>query len=89
MPSPSGYKTFAAGEVLDAAGGVMAYLMDQAVTVWADASARTSGMTPAEGQVSYLKDTDQLETYNGSSWIAVGGGAADSENSIIANLVFS
>ena len=73
MADPSGYKTFAAGEVLDAAAGVMAYLMDQVVTVWADASARTSGLTPAEGQVSYLKDTNTVYLYNGSAWVAVGG----------------
>ncbi len=89
MPAPSGYKTFTAGEVLDASGGVMAYLMDQVCTVWADAAARTTGISsPAEGQLSYLKDTDQVEVYDGSAWTAVGA-SPDSENAVIANHVFS
>jgi len=74
MADPSGYKTFAAGEVLDAAAGVMAYLMDQVVGVYADSSARGTAIgTAAEGQVSYLKDTNKVYLYNGSAWAEVGG----------------
>jgi len=75
MADPSGYKTFSPGEVLDAAEGVMAYLMDQVVGVYADSSARTTAIgTAAEGQVSYLKDTNLVYLYNGSAWVEVGGG---------------
>tara|TARA_R100001244_G_scaffold61700_1_gene51694 strand:- start:174 stop:980 length:807 start_codon:yes stop_codon:yes gene_type:complete len=74
MAAPSGYKTFAAGEVLDASAGVMAYLMDQVVGVYANSSARATAIgTAAEGQVSYLKDTNVVYLYNGSAWVAVGG----------------
>jgi len=72
MPAPAGYKTFVAGAVLSATSDVQVYLMDQVCTVWNDASARTSGHgTPAEGQLSYLKDTDSVEVYDGSSWVAL------------------
>ena len=77
MAAPSGYKTFAAGEVLDASAGVMAYLMDQVIGVYANSSARATAIgTAAEGQASYLKDTNAVEVYNGSSWVAVGSSFA-------------
>jgi hypothetical protein len=66
-----GYKVFTAGEVLTAAS-VNGYLM-QGVLVFDDSTARTAAIgTPTEGMASYLKDTDSLELYDGSSW--VGGG---------------
>ena len=72
MAAPAGYKTFAAGAVLSATSDMQVFLMDQVCTVWNDASARTSGLaTPAEGQVSYLKDTNAVEVYDGTSWVAV------------------
>jgi len=72
MPAPAGYKTFVAGAVLSATSDVQVYLMDQVVTVWNDASARTSGHgSPAEGQISYLKDTDLIEYFDGSAWQAL------------------
>jgi len=75
--APSGYKTFSAGAVLTATADVQNYLMDQAVTVHNDASARSSAISsPAEGQVSYLKDTNKVYLYNGSAWEEVGGGIA-------------
>jgi hypothetical protein len=74
MPAPAGFKTFQAGAVLSATSDVQVYLMDQVCTVWNDAAARTSGLgSPAEGQISYLKDTDSVEVYDGGSWTAVGG----------------
>jgi len=74
MPAPAGFKTFVAGAVLSATSDVQVYLMDQVCTVWNDAAARTSGLgSPAEGQISYLKDTDSVEVYDGASWTAVGG----------------
>jgi len=55
--------------------------MDQVVTVWNDASARTSGLgSPAEGQLSYLKDTDALQFYDGSSWTALPTGDVTAVN---------
>ena len=69
----AGYRTFGAGEVLTASN-VQTYLMDQAIPVFADATARDAAITsPAEGQFAFLKDTDALQYYTGSAWIAAGG----------------
>jgi len=52
------------------------YLM-QGILVFANAAARDAAITsPQEGQACYLKDTDQVLTYSGSAWVAVGGGAS-------------
>jgi hypothetical protein len=76
----AGAKLFVSGDVLTAAQ-VNTYLMDQAVMVFADAAARTAAFggagepVLAEGMVTYLKDTDTIQVYNGSAFVAVGGGA--------------
>jgi hypothetical protein len=60
-------KVFVAGEILTAAD-VNANLMDQAVQVFDDASARDAAIpSPTEGMIAYLKDTDSLVTY-GTAW---------------------
>lgn len=67
-----GYKVFSAGEVLTAAN-VNGYLMDQAVMVFDDSTARSSAIgTPTEGMVSYLKDTNVTYYYDGSAWQILG-----------------
>jgi hypothetical protein len=68
-----GRKVFAAGEVLTAAN-VNGYLMDQAVMVFDDSASRTSalGTAASEGMISYLKDTNGLQYYDGSAWQTVG-----------------
>lgn len=70
-----GRKTFTAGEVLTAVN-VQGYLMDQTVMVFASAAARTTalGTAVAEGMVSFLKDTNELQAYDGAVWNGVGGG---------------
>jgi hypothetical protein len=66
-----GRQVFTAGEVLTAAD-VNGYLMDQAVMVFADATARTAAIAaPTEGMVTYLSDTNALEYYDGSAWVGV------------------
>jgi hypothetical protein len=67
----AGYKLFNTGDVLTAAQ-VNTYLMEQSVMVFADAAARTTALTGvvAEGMLSYLKDTNAVEVYNGSAWVA-------------------
>ena len=63
-----GRKVFVANEVLTAAE-VNGYLMNQAVMVFADSSARTAAIgTPTEGMVAYLKDTNAVEKYTGAAW---------------------
>src|SRR6056297_3554252 len=65
----AGKKQFAVNEVLSAAD-VNNYLMDQSVMRFADTTARSSAIgTPSEGMVSYLDDTDQVEVFDGSSWV--------------------
>lgn len=67
----AGFRTFVDGDVLSAAQ-VNTYLMEQAVMVFADASARTTALpTPSEGMVTYLADTNVLEVYDGSSWVSI------------------
>jgi len=69
----AGYKLFNTGDVLTAAQ-VNTYLQEQAVMVFASAAARTTALASvlAEGMVSYLKDTDATEVYNGSAWVSIG-----------------
>jgi hypothetical protein len=73
MAAGLGFKTFANGDVLTA-NDTNGYLM-QGVWVFADAAARTAAVTsPQEGNMSFLKDTNSTEYYDGAAWTAVGGG---------------
>ena len=73
MAAGLGFKDFVTGEVLTAAD-VDGYLM-QGIWVFASAAARDAAVTsPQEGNACYLKDTNQVLTYSGSAWVAVGGG---------------
>lgn len=75
MAVPAGAKTFQAGAVLTA-DEVNTYLMAQVIAVFAGTAAAGSAIpSPEEGQFRFLKDTDSLEVYTGSSWVAAGGGA--------------
>jgi len=65
----SGYKEFSTGEVLTAAD-VNNYLM-QNIMVFANATARDSGIASSkreEGQFYFLKDTNELGFFDGSSF---------------------
>lgn len=75
MAAGDGFKTWQTGDVLSA-DDVNNYLM-QGIWVFDDAADRTAQVTsPAEGNVSYLRDTNAIEKYDGSSWVAIGGGGA-------------
>ena len=67
------YKDFTVGQVLTSAE-VDQFLMQQAVMVFDNSSARSSalGTVVTEGMVTYLKDTDVLQQYNGTAWGPVG-----------------
>lgn len=70
----SGYKEFSTGEVLTAAN-VNNHLM-QVINVYADSSARDAGIPSAkreEGQFYFLKDTNELGFFDGSSFVAFVG----------------
>lgn len=74
----SGFKTFATNSVLTAAD-VQGYLQDQSVMSFASAAARTSAVvSPAEGMVSYLRDVDTVEIWNGTAWKTIAGVGAGS-----------
>jgi hypothetical protein len=70
-----GYKDWSAGDILTAAD-LEDYTVKQSVMRFADSSARTSALSGvlAEGMMSYLKDTNTVEVYDGSAWAAVAGG---------------
>ena len=74
MAAGLGFKDFVTGEVLTAAD-VDGYLM-QGIWVFADATARDAAVTsPQEGNSCYLKDTDVIQVYSGSSWVTKSGGS--------------
>lgn len=67
----TGRKVWAADEIL-AASDLQSYIQDQVVFVYNDASARSSGiLSPTEGMMSYLKDTNLIYAFDGSSWVEV------------------
>jgi hypothetical protein len=76
----AGAKLFVSGDVLTAAQ-VNTYLMDQTIMRFADEAARTAAFggvgepTLAEGMMSYLMDTNSVQVYDGTEWIAIAGGA--------------
>jgi len=75
MAAPLGFKDFITGEVLTAAD-VDGYLM-QGIWVFANATARDAAVTsPQEGNSCYLKDTDVIQVYSGSSWVVKSGGSS-------------
>ena len=75
MAAPLGFKDFTTGEVLTA-GDVDGYLM-QGIWVFANATARDAAVTsPQEGNSCYLKDTDVIQVYSGSSWVVKSGGSS-------------
>jgi len=79
----AGYRTFSAGEVLTASN-VQTYLMDQAIPVFASSTARDAAITsPSEGQHCFLSDTDALQYYTGSAWIAAGGASVGFETNFL------
>jgi hypothetical protein len=65
----SGFKDFAAGDILTAAD-VDGYLMRQTVMTFADASARDTALSGVldEGMAAYEEDTDRIKVYDGSNW---------------------
>lgn len=64
----AGFKTWATGDLVNASD-FNTYIQEQVVMVFADSSARDSAITsPTEGMFAFLKDTDTLTYYNGSTW---------------------
>ena len=64
----AGFKVWSTGDLVNASD-FNTYIMEQTVMVFADASARDSAISsPAEGMFAFLKDTNVLTFYDGSSW---------------------
>jgi hypothetical protein len=64
------YKVFTNGSTLQASE-VNENLMQQAVSTFSNAAARTAAITsPVEGQMTYLLDVDRYDHWNGSSWVS-------------------
>ena len=62
-------KQWVTNEVL-LASEVNTYLMDQAVMVFSDATARASSISsPQEGMVTYLESDNRLHVYDGTAWV--------------------
>ena len=68
----AGYKTWGIGEVVEA-GDFQSYIQNQTVMKFSSSTARTTalGTAVAEGMISYLLDTNSLEYYSGTAWVAV------------------
>lgn len=64
-----GHKTFTPGEVLTATN-LQGFAVDQSVMVFDDAAARTAALEilVSEGMVTYLKDTNALEFFDGTEF---------------------
>lgn len=69
----AGHRTWEAGEIIQAEN-MQDFLQDQVVQVYNNATARTADLTGvlSEGMVSYLKDINQIEVFDGSNWVPVG-----------------
>jgi hypothetical protein len=79
-------KVFVAGEILTAAD-VNTNLMDQAVMVFDDSAARGSAIpSPIEGMVTYLKDTDKFEFYDGAAFGAFGGKILQVQSTVLTSI---
>jgi hypothetical protein len=70
----AGRRTFVAGEVLTASN-INGFLMNQVVAVFDDAAARDAAIpSPQQGNLVYLKSTDQVQRYTGTAWSPITGG---------------
>ena len=64
----AGFKVWSTGDLVNASD-FNNYLQEQVIMVFAVASARNSAITSAEeGMFAFLKDTNTLTFYDGSSW---------------------
>lgn len=77
-----GWKDWVYGDLVSAAD-FQSLVQDQTIQRYADSATRSStlGSAVAEGMVSYLDSTNQVEVYDGSSWGSIS--SAGSGNAII------
>lgn len=78
------YKTFVNGYPLNASE-INENLMNQAIAVFVDATARDAAITsPVDGQYAHLTGSDTLTRYNGSAWETFGGAPTLTANRAVA-----
>ena len=67
----AGWKSYSTGDLISATE-FQTFVQDQVIQVYADSSARDTalGTSDAEGMFCFLKDTNTLQFYDGSSWVA-------------------
>lgn len=66
-----GRKIFNSGDIL-LASEVQGFLQDQMIMVFDDSAARGSAIaSPTEGMVTYLKDTNTIEFFDGDNFVAL------------------
>ena len=66
----AGFKVWSTGDLVNASD-FNNYIQEQVVMVFADSSARGSAISsPEEGMFAFLKDTNDLTFYDGSSWVS-------------------
>jgi hypothetical protein len=64
----AGFKVYATGDLITATE-FNTFIQEQVVMVFADSTARDSAVSsPSEGMFCFLKDTDTLQFYSGSTW---------------------
>lgn len=64
----AGFKVWSTGDLVNASD-FNNYIQEQVVMVFDDSTARDAAVTSAEeGMFCYLKDTNDLQFYNGSTW---------------------
>jgi hypothetical protein len=69
MAAPAGYRAWSTADLVSASD-FSTYVQDQIVGVYTSSSNRSSELaSPAEGQVSFLTDTNVLAIYDGSAWV--------------------
>ena len=71
MAAPAGYRTWSTADLVSAAD-FSTYIQDQVVGVYTSTSNRSSELaSPAEGQVSFLTDTNVISVYIASAWVDI------------------
>ena len=64
----AGFKVWSTGDLVTASD-FNNYIQEQVIMVFANSTARDSAVSsPEEGMFAYLKDTNTLTYYDGSSW---------------------
>jgi len=70
----AGWKSYSTGDLISATE-FQTFIQDQVIQVYADSSARDTalGTSDAEGMFCFLKDSNTLQFYDGSSWVSFVG----------------